>query len=108
MPKPQLEERVVPFFEDKEKGIKFIPNPRDEGAYQVVIGDKGHFYLPDGMVRDLSHPLVSTEELERKLGWYDPTIPIILKDNYLTYKDLHIAILAAFFKSKSKAYNPKL
>lgn len=81
------------FYEDKERNIRFIQNPReDSNSYHVSIG-KDYFCLPRNTFFNLSTAETSTPYLQRILDKINPEIDSILKNNKLDYKDLHIIML---------------
>jgi hypothetical protein len=85
-----LEERV--FYEDKERGIKFVQYPKDIGSYHVFIGED-NFYIPDGVISDLASQKTETSDIRDSFQAMNPNIRYILEKNNITYQDIHIALL---------------
>ena len=86
-----LEERAA-FYEDKEKGIRFVQNPREHRAYDVFIGDD-HFYIPARVIPDLGSESSSTRRVMMGLEAMNPNIRYILETNTVSPEQFHIALL---------------
>ncbi len=85
-----LEQRA--YYEDKEKGIRFVQNPREHLAYDVFVGDD-HFYIPDGVIPDLGSTSFSTRRVMMGLEAMNPTIIYVLQENKVSPEQFHIALL---------------
>ncbi len=109
-----LEEESLeePFFEDKERGLKFIPNPRDPGAYHIMVKGKYHIYLHHGWEELAGHDVTT-----KRVGYAfqdasGGNAGYILRENGLDFRDLHLALLKLRIKEierddelLSRAYN---
>ncbi|MBS3074959.1 hypothetical protein J4429_00710 [Candidatus Pacearchaeota archaeon] len=85
-----LEQRA--FYEDKEKGIRFVQNLIEHGAYDVFVGED-HFYIPDRVVPDLGSKSFSTRRVIMGLEAMNPQIKYILETNNINPEAFHIALL---------------
>ena len=68
-----------PFYEDKERGVRFVNNPNDDvDAYDVYIGPD-HFYISGRCIHDLASTVSTTEDTTKKLRNLNSTIHLILE-----------------------------
>lgn len=90
---PLSQEECNPFYEDRELGIRFIPNRNDSpDGYFVFIRDDS-FCLPSRCLQDLAHPDSSTKVVQRSLEAINPLTAYILEKNMVSYEQMQIAFL---------------
>ena len=84
-----------PFYTTPDKAISFVPNDNDgPHAYDVIIKNESHLYIPDRTLQDLTAPEADTKRVMGMLeAMCGGTAEIILKEHDLTPKDFHIALL---------------
>ena len=84
----------VPRYVTPDEVFAFYSVPGTQNAYEVVVGGKDHFRIPERTLNDLTSPGNSTERtvslLESLCG---PEVRFILTSNSTTAKDLHLALL---------------
>ncbi len=84
-----------PIYTTPDGKIQFVPNYCDgPRAYDVLIADTDHLYIPDRTLGDLTNPGVSTERMMQSLETMCAgQVTLVLEDNELTPEQLHIGLL---------------
>ena len=84
-----------PFYTTPDKAISFVRNDNDgPHAYDVVIKNEGHLYIPDRTLKDLTAPETDTSRVMGMLeAMCGGRAEATLKTYDLTPKDIHIALL---------------
>ncbi|MEK6847427.1 MAG: hypothetical protein AABY16_04645 [Nanoarchaeota archaeon] len=85
----------VPAYETADRSIRFVANMRDEpDAYDVILNQKSHLYIPSRTLNDLTGSATSTEEVMRILDATNNNIAAtILEITGVSPEKMHIALL---------------
>ncbi|MEN9626569.1 MAG: hypothetical protein RL557_897 [archaeon] len=96
-----------PLYTTPDNSFLFVPNTVDgPHAYDVIIKGRDHFYIQDRTLSDLTSPDIPTETIMRSLEMMcGGVVDHLLKNNGLSSKDLHIALLCLRIVEQQREIN---
>ena len=81
-------------YQTPDGAIMFVRNDRDVHAYDLIIQNRDHLYIPDRTLGELTSPARSTHEMMESMDNLSGGMAaVILEQNRISPQDLHMALL---------------